>query len=109
MTTIILQQKSTGKKIAMGILDITVLKVQKNYYFDEKDVNFDILIKKLKSYTCPIKRSVCDYYYLKSDLSQEVGWCYENILNSTFKNLNGKIGFFGIGKDLELIEESTEE
>ncbi len=109
MFTIILQQKSTGKKIAMGVLDQSVWKIEKNYYFDESGVNLDILSKKLKTYTCPIKRSVCDYYYLKSDLSQEIGWCYENILHPSFKKLNGKIGFFGLGRDLEIIEEPTEE
>jgi uncharacterized protein (DUF427 family) len=106
MSTIIINIKTTGKKIAIGELGKDVVKYENNYYFDKECVNLDNLDTKPKRYTCPLKRATCDYYYLQNSSStQEIGWCYESIANKNLLYLAGKIGFYGRGKDIEIIQE----
>ena len=87
---IVIQDLKTQQILADG----TPTSLEGNYYFDKAEVSLDQLIKKDKMYHCPVKNADCDYYYLPSDPTQEIAWCYESIPNPSFKIIEGKIGFY---------------
>ena len=95
---IVIQDSQTQQILADG----TPTSLESNYYFAKEEVNLDQLIKKDKMYHCPIKNADCDYYYLPTNLNQEIAWCYDSIPNATFKVIEGKIGFYG--KKSKLVE-----
>jgi uncharacterized protein (DUF427 family) len=77
------------------------------YYFDKKDVEMKALRMAERKYFCPIKNSTCDYYDLTDDrtgevLQTQIAWIYEQIPNSNFKNIEGKVAFDISGKGLVL-------
>jgi uncharacterized protein (DUF427 family) len=90
----------SGKQVAQGELGKTVLSIEGNYYFDKSAVDFSLL--KIKGegqqYTCPIKKGTCDYYNLVDSsgnvLIDEIGWIYERVSNTIFKQIEGKIAFY---------------
>jgi len=102
MTNITIQTK-TGQKIVSGKLGENIISLEGYYYFNKEDVNFDLLTMKKAMYTCPIKNSTCDYYYLKNENNQplisEIAWVYEVINNSLYKAIEGKVGFYGKSND----------
>jgi uncharacterized protein (DUF427 family) len=91
MPSIIITSKESGQIIAESASPILL---EGNYYFDKSEVNLEALNKKDQMYTCPIKKSTCDYYYLPEDDSKEVAWCYESITNPDFTNIESKIGLY---------------
>ena len=97
MNNITIQTKS-GEKITSGILEQDILALEGYYYFPKENVNFDLLTMKPAMYTCPIKNSTCDYYYIKDNNSDamggEVAWIYEKINNSLFTQIEGTVGFY---------------
>jgi uncharacterized protein (DUF427 family) len=90
----------SGKQLAQGELGKTVLSIEGNYYFDKSAVDFSLLKMKGEGqqYTCPIKKGTCDYYNLVDTsgnvLIVEIGWIYEMVLNSIFKQIESKIAFY---------------
>lgn len=88
------------EKLATGELSSSVVSSEGNFYFDRSVVDFTKLVMKGESqqYTCPIKRGTCDYYNLIDDqgnvVDDEIGWIYENVENSLFKGIEGKIAFY---------------
>jgi uncharacterized protein (DUF427 family) len=101
MTMIVLAKTRTGEVIAKGEIGKTVISLEGNYYFDKSVVDFErVHIKgKGQQYTCPIKRGTCDYYNLvnlQGDVEiDEVGWIYESVESSLFKNIEHRIAFYG--------------
>lgn len=97
MNNITIQTKS-GEKIASGILGQDILALEGYYYFPITNVNFDLLTMKPAMYTCPIKKSTCDYYYVKDEngeaMGGEVAWIYEKINNNLFIKIEGMVGFY---------------
>jgi len=87
-----------GQKIVSGNLGQDVLSLEGYYYFPKESVNFDLLTMKPSMYTCPIKNSTCDYYYVKDEngavASNEVAWIYEKINNGLFSQIEGMVGFY---------------
>ena len=97
MTNITIKTKA-GKQIASGFLNKDVLALEGYYYFPKESVNFDVLTMKPAMYTCPIKHSTCDYYYVKDEggdaIGSEVAWIYEKINNKLFAQIEGMVGFY---------------
>jgi len=98
MPNITVKNKATGAVIASSQLGKGVLSVEGNYYFSRENVDFAGLTKVSKAYHCPIKNSDCDYYYLSDQsgkkMDRELCWIYEEIDNSLFKQIAGKVGFY---------------
>jgi uncharacterized protein (DUF427 family) len=89
---------STGEILADGILGEQVTVVEGNYYFDRECVMLDMFVSKKNAYTCPIKKSSCDYYYIPDKngrvQGKEVCWIYETIENPLFAGIVGKVGMY---------------
>jgi uncharacterized protein (DUF427 family) len=102
MTNIAIQTKA-GQKIVAGVVGENIILLEGYYYFNKEDVNFDLLTMKNDMYTCPIKNSTCDYYYLKNKNNQplinEIAWAYNHINNNLYKSIEGKIGFYAKSND----------
>lgn len=101
---------SKGNLIAEGVMGDTAQEMEGNYYIDRNKVDFSKLSKKEKAYHCPIKNSDADYYYLSDEngeqASEEACWIYENMINPTFKNIEGKVGFYARTTNQLSLEES---
>jgi uncharacterized protein (DUF427 family) len=110
MKNIIISTKS-GNIIAEGIVGENVLELEGNYYFDKAAVKLDQMLKQEAAYTCPIKKSTCDYYFVKNETGgkadRESAWIYEDVTNTLFKGIQGKVGFYSRSTnevDLEILE-----
>lgn len=97
MKNITIQTKE-GKQIVSGALGQDIITAEGYYYFPKESVNFDLLTMKPAMYTCPIKQSTCDYYYVKDQnddsVGSEIAWVYEKINNSLFSQIEGMVGFY---------------
>ncbi len=97
MKNIIISNKS-GNIIADGTIGENVVEIEGNYYFDKDAVKLDQLLKQDSAYTCPIKKSTCDYYFVKNEsggkASRESAWIYEEINNTIYNAIQGKVGFY---------------
>lgn len=98
-----------GQKIVSGNIGEDILSLEGYYYFPKESVNFELLAIKPAMYTCPIKNSTCDYYYVKDENGEatgsEIGWIYEKINNGLFSQIEGMVGFYSrSGANTELVE-----
>jgi uncharacterized protein (DUF427 family) len=110
MKNIIISTKS-GNIIAEGVIGENVMELEGNYYFDKESVKLDQMLKQEAAYTCPIKKSSCDYYFVKNETGgkeeRESAWIYEDVTNTLFKGIQGKVGFYSRTTnevDLEILE-----
>jgi uncharacterized protein (DUF427 family) len=98
MTKLTILNNNNNNIIAQGILGTEVLEVEGYYYFPRSQVNLENTAKVEKAYFCPIKKSSCDYYYLKDEngniMPREMCWIYEAVENTLFKQITGLVGFY---------------
>jgi uncharacterized protein (DUF427 family) len=103
MTKITIKNNSTDQIIAQGVVGQDVVALEGNYYFNRDKADISDTLEESDAYTCPIKKSTCDYYFLKDEdgekLNRELCWIYERITNSLFKAIEGKVGFYGHNTD----------
>lgn len=89
---------NSAQTVASGILGKEIIELEGYYYFSLDKVSLDNMVKQDKAYTCPIKQSTCDYYFIKDEMGNKVGrevaWIYPVITNSLFKSIEGKVGFY---------------
>ena len=94
---------NNGQAIASGILGQDIVELEGYYYFSSDKVDLSDLVKQEKAYTCHIKNSTCDYYFVKdaagNKVGREVAWIYPVITNSLFKSIEGKVGLYPRGSD----------
>ena len=113
MTKITIKNNLTDQIIAQGILGQDELQLEGNYYFSRENVDLNDTVELSDAYTCPIKKSTCDYYYLKDEkgeqMSRELCWIYERITNSLFKDIESKVGFYArdVGNGVAIVVENT--
>lgn len=103
MSTITIKNNE-NEIIASGSLGNGVWSLEGNFYFETNLVNLDLIKESTPddTYTCPIKRSTCIYYNLVENdkiTARQIAWNYKTIVNTTFKNIEGKIGFYSTTKN----------
>jgi uncharacterized protein (DUF427 family) len=86
------------------------MELEGNYYFVKESVKLDQMLKQESAYTCPIKKSTCDYYFVKNETGgkadRESAWIYEDVTNTLFKSIQRKVGFYARSTnqvDLEIL------
>jgi uncharacterized protein (DUF427 family) len=98
MTKVSIVNNQNNSIIAEGFLGGDVLEVEGYYYFLRSQVNLENTTKVEKAYFCPIKKSPCDYYFLKDEngsaMPREMCWIYETVENILFKQIIGMVGFY---------------
>lgn len=91
---VIIRSKSTGEVIASSG---NPLRFESNLYFDEKDVNFDLLSVTDRIYTCSYKGQ-CFWIDLRDEqeetgiIQNNVAWVYRDPFPG-YEHIKDKIGF----------------
>jgi len=103
MSTITIKNNK-NEVLASGKMGAEVLSLEGNFYFKPESVNSELIKESTPddTYTCPIKRSTCIYYNLVQDgevVAKQIAWNYKTIVNTTFKDIENKVAFYGTTKN----------